>query len=345
MLTPDQIDDFVQMTLPTFKTYKWTDVSMEHQEYVSSKIITEKKVMEEGGTKISFRIKTRNTGNSANTGLYAPDNTRVEDVMITAEVPWTFQTTNFSYDEREDIFQSDRTTIIRELMVRDHDAMSDMAELTEENFWSKPSGTSDTRPMGIPYWIVKDATTTVGGGFNGGDPSGFSAGAAGVSSTTQARWRNWTFGYTSVSADDLVIKLKKAIVFTRFMPPVPHPQLGFGEADWTIFTTYRVMEPLERLAESRNDNLKNDVAKYMNDVVVGGVPIKMVFWLEANDTSDPLYGVNWKVFRPFVKTGENMVRGKPKQAPQQHRVRNVFIDNSMNYICYDRRRTFVGSKS
>lgn len=342
MLTPDGIDDFVQMTLPTFKTYKWTDLSMEHQEYVSSRLITEKKVQEDGGSKISWRIQTKNSGAASNTGLYAPDNTNVTDVMTSAEVPWAFQTTNFSYDEREDIFQSDRTTIIRELMVRDHDAMNSMAELNEENFWSKPTGPTDKRPMGIPYWIVKDTTTS--GAFEGKNPSGFASGCAGVSSTTVTRWRNWTFGYTSVSADDLVIKLKKAIVFTRFMPPVPHPQLGFGEADWTIFTTYRVMEPLERLAESRNDNLKNDVAKYMGDVVVGGVPLKMVFWLEANDTSDPLYGVNWKVFRPFVKTGEHMVRSKPRPAPQQHRVRNVFVDNAMNYTCIDRRRTFVGSK-
>ena len=48
-LMPDQVDDFVNLTLSHFKRHKWTDISLEHQEYVSSKIITEKNVKEQGG--------------------------------------------------------------------------------------------------------------------------------------------------------------------------------------------------------------------------------------------------------------------------------------------------------
>ena len=207
-LRPDNIDDFVNLTLSLFKKHKWTDLSLEHQEYVASGIITEKNVQERGGKDISFRIKHKNTGNSRNTGMFAQDITAVEDVTITAAVPWAMQTTNFSYDIYEDLFQSDKETIIKELVLREHDALSDMAELNEENLWSAPTGTTDTRPMGIPFWIQKDATTTVGGGFNGGDPSGFTAGAAGVDSDTYPRWKNWTFGYTNVATDDLIKKVK-----------------------------------------------------------------------------------------------------------------------------------------
>lgn len=344
-LTPDQIDDFVTLTLKHFKRHKWTDLSLEHQQYVSAQIIAEKKVVERGGEQINFKIKHKNTGNARNTGMYAQDQTAVEDVMVSANVPWSMQTTNFSYDIYEDLFQSDRETIIRELQVREHDALSDMAELTEENIWSAPTGTTDTRPMGIPFWIKKDATTTVAGGFNGGNPTGFSGGAAGVSSTTYPRWKNWTFGYTSVTVDDLVTKVKKSLAFTEFMAPVPHPELAFGKSDYQIYTTYRVSEPLERLAETRNDNLGRDVAKYMNQVLIGGVPVKWVPYLEANDTTDPLYGVNWKCLRPFVKKGANMRRNPPKQGARQHTVREVHIDNWMNYIVYNRRATWVGSTS
>ena len=345
-LTPDQVDDFVNLTQPHFKRYQWTDISLEHQEYVSSTLITDKKVMEQGGPYVSFRLKTRNTGTSRNTGLYAADITRVEDVTVSAQVPWTMQTTNYSYDIYEDLFQSDRETIIRELQIRDHDAMSDMAELNEENLWSAPTGTSDTRPMGIPFWMQKDASTTPGGAFNGGNPSGFTAGRANVSSSTYPRWRNWTFGYTNVAPDDLITKIKKSLAFTSFQAPVPHPQLGFGGgANFMIYTTYTVQEQMERLAESRNDNLGKDLAKYMNTVTVGGVPVKWVPYLNSNDSSNPLYGVNWKVFRPFVKTGANMRRNPPKQAPMQHTVRNVHVDNWMNYVCYDLRKTWVGSQA
>lgn len=341
-LTPDQIDDFVQLTLKLFKRRSWTDLSLEYQHYPSMKLLTGKGVQERGGEQISFRVQTRNTGNARNSGMFQQDITKVEDVMISAQVPWAMQTTNFSYDIYEDLFQSEKETIIRELQVREHDAMNSMAELNEQNFWSAPTDPSDTRPMGIPYWMVKN-TSNLEGNFTGGNPAGFSGGAAGVDSSLYPRWRNWAFGYTAISRDDLVRKVKRAITFTDFQPPVPHPELGFGNSQFNIYTTYRVQEPLERLAESRNDNLGSDVAKYMNQVTIGGVPLMWVPYLEANDTSDPLYGINWGVLRPFVKTGCNMRRNPPKGSARQHTVREVHIDNWMNYICYNRRKTWVGS--
>lgn len=344
MLTPDQIDDFVELTQPNFRRYKWTDIALPLTEYVSASLINEKKVMEQGGPTVAWKVKTRNTGNARNTGMYAQDVTAVEDVAAGASAPWAKQTTNYSYDIDEDIFQSDRETIIRELVMRDHDAMSDLAELNEENLWTAPTATTDTRPMGIPFWIQKDASTTPGGAFNGGNPTGFSSGAGGLSSTTYPRWKNWTFGYTNVTIEDVVAKAKKAMVFTNFKPPVPHPELGFSKDDRVIYTTYRTLEPMQRLAEGRNENLGNDLARYQNSIVIGGVPVEYVPYLEENDTSDPLYGINWRYFRPVCKTGATMRRHPPKQAPSQYSVRTVHIDNWMQYICYNRRAQWVGSK-
>lgn len=340
----DALDDFTTNTISNFKTGKWSDISLEHQEYVTARLIDEKSVQERGGPDIRFQIQVRNSNTARNTGLFAQDRTNVEDVMEQGVMPWSMQTYNWSYDLAEDVFQTDRETIIRELVVREHAAKNSMAELDEENFWTKPTSSSDKRPAGLPYWIVKDPSTTPEGAFNGGNPSGFTSGAAGIDSTVYPRWRNWTFGYTNVSKDDLVRKLKKALVFTKFVAPVPHPELGFGKAEREVYTTYRVMEPLESLAESRNDNLGNDVARYMGSVVVGGVPFKMAFYLEANDTDDPLYGINWKYFRPYVKKGWHMLRHPPKPGAKQHTVREVHVDNAMNYICYNRRALWVGSK-
>lgn len=343
-LTPDQIDDFVSLTLKKFKRYKWTDIALPLQHYTSAKMIGDKRVIEDGGEQISWRLKTRNTGTARNTGLYEQDITKVEDVTTEAQVPWRKQTCNWSYDIDEPAFQSSRETIVRILQIREHDALSDMAELQEENLWSAPLNSSDNRPFGIPYWIVKNASGGGEGAFVGGNPTGFqSTGAGGVDSTLYPRWRNWAFGYDAVSRDDLVRKVKRAITFTRFKPPVPHPQTGYGKTNYEIFTTYRVQEPLERLAETRNDNLGSDVAKYMNQVTIGGVPLMWVPYLEENDNSDPLYGVNWGVFRPFVKRGANMRRMAPFRAARQHSVREVHIDNWMNYLCVNRRETFVGS--
>lgn len=343
-LTPENQVDLANLTLKLFKRKKFTDFSLEFPEYVASKLMKEKHVEERGGTQLNFKLKTRNTGLARNTGMMAQDVTRIEDVTTEANVPWTKQTVNWSWCVDEPSFQSDAETLVEEIKVREHDALSDLAELNEENLWNEPTSSTDKRPMGIPFWFQKDTNTAANDGtLNGRNPSGFSGGCGGLSSTTYARWRNWTFRYAAYTTDDLVRKIKRAMVFTKFIPPVPYAELAYGEMQREIWTTYRVMEPLERLAETRNDNLGSDVARYMNEVTVGRVPIKLSHYLEANDTNDPLYGVNWRTFRPFIKSGANMRRTGPVQSPTQHDVKTVHYDTWMNYCCYDRRSNWVGS--
>jgi hypothetical protein len=343
-LRPDQVADFVNLTLSNFKTAKWTDISLEYPEYVASRIISRYKNVERGGPDIRFKLQTKNTGLARLSGLYDKDITGVEDLTTEGVVPWSFTTCNWSYDVMEELFQSDKETIINELLIREHACHNDMAELNEEHLWGAPTSTADHRPMGIPFWLQKDATTTPEGAFNGGNPSGFTAGAAGIDSTVYTRWKNWTFGYAAVTPDDLIRKVKKALYSTAFKAPHPHPELGFGKADHQIYTTYAVREPLERLAESRNDNLGSDVAKYINTVTIGGVPLEAVHYLDANETKDPLYGVNWAVLRPFTKKGWSM-RRTTKDAPLQRNVREVHYDTALGWICFNRRALWVGSKA
>lgn len=171
-LTPEQIDDFVTLTLNKMHRHKWTDLSVGLTDYVYARLVTEKLVMEEGGPHIQFQIKTKNTGNARASGLYDKDNLQVEDVMSEAKVPWAKQTTGFIYDVDEPGFQSDRETIIKLLKVREHDAMTDLAELNEEHLWGAPTSSSDKIPMGIPFWLQKNASAVPEGGHTGGNPAG-----------------------------------------------------------------------------------------------------------------------------------------------------------------------------
>lgn len=344
-LYPDQVDDIVKTTLSNFRRIKYTDISLEYQHYISQEILDEKRVVEQGGKDIVFDVKHSNTGTYEHLGLFSTINTNVQDVMAQGTVPWRKQGVHYSYDIDEAAFQSDRETIVNLMTVREHNALNDWVVGHEIDLWSAPTSDSDSRPMGIPFWVKKDATTTVGGAFNGGNPTGFTGGAAGISSTTYPAWRNWTFGYTNPTVDDLVSKIKKALYHTNFIAPNPHPQLGYGKADYQIYTTYTVVDALERLAETRNENLGNDVAKYIGMVTVGRVPMKAVPYLTANDTSDPVYGINWRALRPFVLKGRFMRRTGPLPAPKQPTVRNVYIDSWLNWCCYDRRALWVGSKS
>ena len=342
-LTHDQISVFTTLTINNIKRRKWSDIALELPEYISPRILKNFLVNEQGGAYIEIKVKHRNLGNARHSGLYATDVTGTRDLMITGTMPWKKQTASMSYDIDEDIFQTDREQIVSHLVTLVHAMESDMVELDEDDLWQEPASSTDDAPSGIPYWIQKDATTTPGGAFNGGDPT---AGArAGISSTTYPRWKNWTFGYTSVSPTDAIKKIKKAIRNTKFMAPVPFPELDWGKSKTEIFVTETVIDELERLAESRNENHGKDVARYMNQVVIAGIPVTHCFWLTANDSTDPIYGINWGKLRPYGKRNRYMRRSKPIMAPKQHTVRDVFLDSWKNYGCVDLRSQWVGSTS
>lgn len=347
-LLPDQLDDFVNLTLDQFKKKKWIDLSLDQQHHIFAQKFLSGSTREpvRGGVQLNWKVQTSNTGTAKFSELYSVDATAVKDLTTEAKQQWTKSTVNFSYDVDEDAMQSDRETIIRELQVREHSMYNDWFELMEEALWSAPASSSQSprRPSGIPFWIQKDATTPAGG-FTGGDPSGFSAGAGGIAVSDVPNWKNWSFNYTSAgSRDDLVEKARKACEFTQFMAPKQYAELGGGksDSDWAFYTTYNVQSSLEKLLESRNDNLGVDLAKYAGAVTLKGNPIIWVPYLQNNDSSNPFYGVNHRVFKWFFKQGREMLRHAPKEAAKQHTVREVHMDTWGNFVCYNRRKLFVG---
>ena len=319
-LLPDQLDDFVNLTLDNFKKRKWIDLSLDNQHHVfASKFMKGKgSDPEKGGVQLNWKVQTSNTGTAKFSELYAVDTTKVKDLTTEAKQPWTKATVNFSYDTDEDVFQSDRETIIREVEVREHSMYNDFFELMEEALWTAPSSDTESprSPSGVPFWIQKSATTP---GFNL-PPDGHPV---------------------------LVSKIRKACEFTYFQAPKQFAELGGGRADsdWAFFTTYNVQEELEKLLESRNDNLGADLAKYAGSVLIKGNPVVWVPYLQNNDSSDPIYGVNFRVFKYFFRKGRKMLRHPPQKAARQHTVREVHMDTWGNFVCYNRRRNFVGYKA
>ena len=346
-LMPDQLDDFVNLTLQSFKRKSWIDLSLDQQHHIfASKFLSGKtRTPYQGGHQLNWKVQTSNTGTAKYSELYSVAATSVKDLTTEAKQPFCKLTANFSYDVHEDSFQSDRETIIREIDVRRHSMYNDVFELAETSLWTAPSSDTESprKPSGIPFWIQKSATTPAGG-FTGGNPSGFSNGAAGINTNTVSGWKNWSFNYTSVSRDDMVAKARKAIEFTHFQAPKQFNELGGGksDSDWMFFTTYNVLEDLEKLLESRNDNLGVDLAKYAGAVTLKGNPVIWVPYLQNNDSSNPIYGVNFRVFSLYYKKGLDMLVHPPQQSARQHTVREVHLDSWFNFICLNRRRCFVG---
>lgn len=343
VLLPDQLDDFVNLTLKNFKRKRWVDLSLDYQDYIfASKMFSNKgKDPEKGGSHLNWKVQLTNTGTMRDSELYDIDQTAVTDLTSEAEIPWSKQTVNFSYDVDEDVMQTDRETIISEIKIREHAMYNDFFDGMEERLWGFPASTTSSPrpPSGVPYWIVKNATE----GFNGGAPSGHTL-VGNLSPTTYANWRNYTFAATDVSRDDFIEKAIKACEFTKFKAPRKYAELGGQgtESDWGFYTTYRLLQQLEKYLQSSNDNLGVDIAKYAGQVMLKGNGVTWVPYLETNDTQDPFYGINWKVFQYFFRKGRHMLRQPPDKKYGQHTVRVVHMDNWGNFACYNRRRCFVG---
>lgn len=248
-------------------------------------------------------------------------------------------TTNYAIERREIAMNRSPAQIVDLVRIRRHDAMVDLAKHMETRFWSAPTSSSNNTQMyGIPYWISWADST---GDFAGGDPSGFSAGAGGLSSSTYPQWQNWSAKYTNVTSIDLVRKWRKAATFTNFRAPVAGNEYGAaGRGKYGFYTNYDVIGPLEEVLESQNENLGNDIASKDGQLLFRQIPVTWVPELNSR-SGDPVYGINWSVLKPAFLAGEYLREEGPAKASNQHTVFLTHVDLTMNLICHNRRANFV----
>jgi len=336
-LQADDIVDLITITQKDLGKMRWTDLSYDLQEYVAlPSLLQKEKVAYGSGYGMQWNVMTGTSGATKDVGLYEVDSVNVSDVMTTGSVPWRHMTTNYAIERREIAMNTGAAQIVDLVKIRRHDAMVDLAKHLESRFWSKPDTSADNlRVFGVPYWIVYNATE----GFNGGNPSGFSGGAANLDSTTYTNWKNWTAQYTAGGSGDLVAKWRKAATFTNFK--APHAAPAYGQAArYGYYTNYAVISDLENRLGGQNDNLGYDIASMDGKVVFRGTPVTWVPHLESF-SGDPVYGINWGQFKPAFLSGEYLREEGPVKASNQHTVFQTHLDLTMNVMCTDRRSSFV----
>tara|TARA_Y100000004_G_scaffold164609_2_gene194872 strand:+ start:6550 stop:7617 length:1068 start_codon:yes stop_codon:yes gene_type:complete len=342
-LQADDIVDLITITQRDLGKLRWTDLSYDLQEYIAlPSILQKEKVTYGSGFGMQWNVMTGTSGATKDVGLYEVDSVNVADVMTTANVPWRHMTTNYAIERREIAMNTGAAQIVDLVKIRRHDAMVDLAKHLETRWWSKPDTSSDTlKIFGVPYWITwtDNSSASPNGGFDGGNPDGFSAGAGGIDSNSVSSWKNWCAKYTNVSSTDLIRKWRKAATFTKFMAPQPSPSYGTG-ARYGYYTNYDVIGPLEEVLESQNDNLGNDIASKDGQLLFRQVPVTWCPFLEDR-AGDPIYGINWGQFKPAFLSGEYLREEGPTKASNQHTVFQTHVDLTMNVMCTDRRANFV----
>jgi len=340
-LDVSQLSGLVTLTLEKYGKGKVTDIAANIQDYVCmSKLLPKYKESLDGGKSFKFNLATAYGDNARHTGLFAVDNVDVTDAVIQGEVPWRFTEVAYSYDLREEAINDAREErIVNHIVLRREEEMGGLAELMEETFWGKPTSSADvTTPFGIDYWVVTNATT----GFNGGNPSGFTSGAAGIDQGTYGNWANYTAQYTNVTKADLIDKMKTAKRKIQFKSPMKHPSYDTsGTSDnYQLYTSESVCKGFENIGEAQNENLGKDVDSMFGMITFQQSPVVYVPYLDDNDANDKVYMINWNVMDIMVLKDWYLKRDVVTSG-SQHNVVKVFEDLVWNTCCKDRRKQAV----
>jgi hypothetical protein len=337
-ITVEQDLDLIATTQRELGKLRWTEIATDVQEHTALPMILKKeKVQFEDGTGIQRNVMIDHSGAAKFAKLFEVDDVNVADVMATFNIPWRHATTNYAIERREMAMNRGASRLVDLVKVRRADAMISLAELLEGMLWSYGLTDDGITPFGITYWLTKSATE----GFNGLAHSAFASGKGGFSN---ARWRNWTADYNTVTKDDLIRKMRKGYVFTKFKPIVPHPDYARGGDRYGIYMGYDELGLFEELAEAQNENLLNDLASKDGRTLFRGVPLTRVAELEA-DTDDPIYFINWSCFYPVFLRGEYMREEGPRVKGDQHTTYVTHIDLTVNTLCTNLRKQAVFSKA
>jgi hypothetical protein len=335
-LQATDIADLVLGTLRDLGKLKVTDISTDIQEHVAMRNLLKKnRIVFDSGRGFQWQVRTNYADTAQFVGLYNQDQVNASDVLKSCTMEWRHVVQNWAFDHHEVDMNSGAARIVDIVKERRHSAMIGLAEKMEYAFWRVPAVSNTTDPHGVPYYIVKNNSE----GFNGGHPSGYSD-VASLSSTTYPRWKNYTAQYTDVTKADLIAKWRKAATYTKWIPPVDGmPTYNTGDM-YGFYTNYAVIAELESVLESQNDNLGNDIASKDGQTMFRRTPVTWIPLLN-DDSNNPVYGINWGVFKTAILKNWWLKEHVEKNVGGQHNVCATFLDCSFEWICYDRRRNMV----
>lgn len=331
------IADLVASTLRDLGRLRFQQVAQEAQDYeVFSKWFRKDKVAFDSGIGIQRTLMTKLSNAARHVGLLEEDSVNIPDILDTLQVDWRHAVTSWAFIYQETLMNRGRAMVLNVIEPRRADALISMVAELETRAWTSPSSTTSKNPNGLPYWVVKNATT----GFNGGAPTGHTT-VGGVSLTDSPNFKNYTAQYTNVNRTDLIKKMRTAHRQIRFKSPISIRDYRMGRGDrYRIYTTESVLSSLEDEGFAQNENLGRDLAQLDNTMVFRNHPIIWVPELD-DDTSNPVYMIDHSSFMPVCLRGDYLRESRADRSPTQHNVFQFFVDLTYNYICVDRRRQAV----
>jgi hypothetical protein len=337
-LSDSALLDLSKSTLDELGPPKFVQVAQKIQDYEAvERLLRKDRVQFDSGKAVSRRLMVTQSGNARHVGLYAKDTVIVGDVLAEINLPWKHTMAYYAWERREILMNRGKSKIVGLMDSRRADGMLGLIELMEEACWTKPDDSDDTDPpFGLPYWIVKNAST----GFNGGNPAGFSSGPGGL---VNDNFKNYTFQYAAMTKADAIKKMRTGYRKIGFKSPrnIPDYRRGRGNR-YRLYVNEETISTMEEVGEAQNENLGRDLAPMDDTMAFKRNPIVWVPYLDV-DTTNPIYMIDMSTFFPIFLSGDWLRETEPKFVYDSHNCLVVFIDLTWQLMCLNRRANAVGS--
>jgi len=338
-LSNESMLDLLRQAYPVIEKEDPAMIARDNQLFFVADLLSKHK--KKGGARCTWSVNAGKGTSARHSSWTDEDAVSIEDNMIQAHMTWAHADYSVSWVRQELLatIKEGKMALFDLLKERWKAEQLGALEELEEKLWVAPASPAEaqTVPGGIPFWIQKNTSST--GGFEGGNPSGFSDGAGGIDSTTYTGWQNYTDTYTNVTNDDLMDKMTWAMRKMKFKRPqvLNKGIMEEGPKGTRIVTNYDVKKAMDVLVRNNNDSLGYDLAT--REPVFRGTEVEWIPYLDA-DSDNPIYLIDMDAFGARVLDGDYFAETKVQNA-DRHNVFSVMTDLTYQYVCMNRRKVGV----
>ena len=323
-----------------------------HDYPVMNQWFAKDKVMEKGGTKLTWQALIDDAGNARFTNPYETRDYNSNDVWGAFEAPWRLCDAYYQVTKDEIGENTGSAEQLQNLLDgKRTECACGIANLLEEWAWKCPAGETDAEkddPYGVEYSVViitgAQVTANATNRFRGANNANMTS-CYGVDSSAAKyeRYRNFNDFWTNASGDiteDDVDKICRMLRQLKWTGPINAREFESAAFDnLRLYTVDTLIVSAERKARANNDSLGADLGKYAGNTVTKGIPW---IWSEGLETVSgstyPLMAIDHNSFVVIVHKDEYMAETGPKRLERQHRVMVTDVDLKFQFVNRNRRR-------
>lgn len=338
------VADQVISTLPDYGPVDYHNIAGLHDYETWRKMMRKHKMEMNGGLNWKRTVQIKHSDSARWRGVYGKDEFKFADVMADLSVDLRVIQGTTPINMLDIAANTGKAQIRprqKSLLEASAQALMEKIELTA---WALPSSSSATDALyGPPHWAplpTSQVTLTddSSSGFTGGDPPGFTGGAANLPVATTAHWNSYADIFASVDMDDFVARFAKAAWEVDFETPTELSSMATG-GESVCYTVYSMQRALEVLARQQNDQVGYNVGGERNKMMLFGLPVKALKSIAAQSyaSRQPLWLVNWGAMKTIYRSGWFM-KTIVKDVSDDCLTKAIHKFMCFNWVCIDRKR-------